>query len=521
MIDQSPKMEIISEFLVTISRMVVEANKLAIPIEKISRRAAARWQLEKTFKTLSAKCGYQFTMSPSVLEGGDEKTTSPCKTLHSELSKIKRTLEQVGEVSADALIEVIKNFNGNTTRTYNRLRAFLMTPENEKECEDEKEMHKEVLEKALTLFEEILDSLNNLAEVQITRLKLIEAYKEISFAANISTPAMREELPEVKEKYKERMRNSLDTIDNFCRALANINQTDLELWSIRKGPFNEEDLLTSSESDQISCFTSSPSYQEFTKMIEAITTLERKVARLESGETEGESSQLELVTGVERSQGKMPPLCDSGEEEIYPSGSNVNAKLLTRKEAPVERSEEVPTNYKNGRVSENTYEPHKGANQLTDTPVGTSSRIPSKRLFSEDYRGRSTDNQTGDEESDEGSDNEGDRTSSRKDREARNSRDRGPLPRYNVKGGDIREANKIGKLNRKFFMLEEATKSLKNKLKEDKKNGCYKYINVRNGSCKELFKIFNSLNEEAYFTNEQVGAWHKELVELTEDIQLR
>ena len=203
-------MEIISEFLVTISRMVVEANKLAIPIEKISRRATARRQLEKTFKTLSAKCGYQFTMSPSVLEGGDEKTTSPCKTLHSELSKIKGTLDQVGEVSAEALIEVIRSFNGNTTRTYNRLRAFLMTPENEKECEDEKEMHKEVLEKALTLFEEILDSLNNLAEVQTTRLKLIESYKKISFAANIATPAMMGELPEIKEKCKERMKNSLE-----------------------------------------------------------------------------------------------------------------------------------------------------------------------------------------------------------------------------------------------------------------------------------------------------------------------
>ena len=155
----------------------------------------------------------------------------------------------------------------------------------------------------------------------------------------------------------------------------------------KKGPFNEEDLLTSSESDQISCFTSSPSYQEFTKMLEAITILERKVARMESGDTERESSQLELVTSLEKPQGKMPPLCDSGGEETNPSGSNVNAKLLTGKETAVERREEVPTNYKHGRVSGNTYEPHQGASQLTDTPVGTSSRIPSKRLFSEDYKG--------------------------------------------------------------------------------------------------------------------------------------
>ena len=200
-------------------------------------------------------------------------------------------------------------------------------------------------------------------------------------------------------------------------------------------------------------------------MLEAITILERKVARMESGDTERESSQLELVTSLEKPQGKMPLLCDFGGEETNPSGSNVNAKLLTGKE----RREEVPTNYKHGRVSGNTYEPHKGASQLTDTPVGTSSRIPSKRLFSEDWKGRSTDNQTGDEESDEESNTEGDRFSGSKNRETRNSRDRGPLPRYNDKGEDIREANKIGKLNRKYFMLEEATKSLKNKLKEDKK----------------------------------------------------
>ena len=124
-----------------------------------------------------------------------------------------------------------------------------MTTENEREFEDEKDMHKEVLEKALSLFEEILDSLNNLAEVQTTRLKLIEAYKEISFAANISTPSAVGELPEAKEKLKERMRNSLEEIDKFCKALASINQNDLELWFIKKGPFNEKDILTAIVSD--------------------------------------------------------------------------------------------------------------------------------------------------------------------------------------------------------------------------------------------------------------------------------
>ena len=71
--DPSPKMDIIGEFLVTISKLVVETNKLAIPLEKISRRATARRELEKTFKSLSTKCGFKFTMSPSVLEGGEEK----------------------------------------------------------------------------------------------------------------------------------------------------------------------------------------------------------------------------------------------------------------------------------------------------------------------------------------------------------------------------------------------------------------------------------------------------------------
>ena len=187
--DPSPKMDIIGEFLVTISKLVVETNKLAIPLEKISRRATTRRELEKTFKSLSTKCGFKFTMSPSVLEGGEEKTNSPCRTLHSELSKIKGILDQVGEVSAEEVHKVIESFNGNATRTYNRLRSILMTTENEREFEEEKDMHKEVLDKALSLFEEILDSLNNLAEVQTTRLRLIEAYKEIAFAANITTPA--------------------------------------------------------------------------------------------------------------------------------------------------------------------------------------------------------------------------------------------------------------------------------------------------------------------------------------------
>ena len=220
----------------------------------------------------------------------------------------------------------------------------------------------------------------------------------------------------------------------------------MELWSIKKGLFNEEDLLTASESDQISCFTSSPSYQEFTRILEAITALEKKLARLENGGTEKELSQLELVTSLEKQQGKMPPRCDSGEEETHPSGSNINTELLTEKETAMERSEEGSINYKHGRVSGNTYEPHQGASLITDTPIRTSSRKPSKRLFSDDWKGRSADNQTGDKLSDEESNYEGDKFSGSRKRETRNSPDRVPLSRYNDKGEDFREANKVGKI---------------------------------------------------------------------------
>ena len=97
-------------------------------------------------------------------------------------------------------------------------------------------MHKEVIEKALSLFEEILDSLQNLAEVQTSRLKLIEAYKEVTFTANLLTPTLVGEQPAVERarKLKERVERSLEVVDDYCRALANINQTDFELWSIKK-----------------------------------------------------------------------------------------------------------------------------------------------------------------------------------------------------------------------------------------------------------------------------------------------
>ena len=101
-----------------------------------------------------------------------------------------------------------------------------MPDENEREFEDAKEMQQEVVEKALSLFEEILDSLKNLAEVQTSRLKLIEA--------NMLTPKLVGEQPNVKEQLKERMGKSLEAVDNFCKALANINQNDLELWSFKK-----------------------------------------------------------------------------------------------------------------------------------------------------------------------------------------------------------------------------------------------------------------------------------------------
>ena len=83
---------------------------------------------------------------------GEDQTISPCKTLHTELSKIKGKLDQVGEISAEEVSKVIEGFNGNTNRTYNRLRSILRTAENEREFEDAKEMHKEVMEKALSLF---------------------------------------------------------------------------------------------------------------------------------------------------------------------------------------------------------------------------------------------------------------------------------------------------------------------------------------------------------------------------------
>ena len=74
-----------------------------------------------------------------------------------------------------------------------------MTAENEKEFEDVKELQKEALEKAFTLFEEILESLNNLVEVQKTRLRLIGFYKDMSMLVNIPAPSLMREKPTVEK----------------------------------------------------------------------------------------------------------------------------------------------------------------------------------------------------------------------------------------------------------------------------------------------------------------------------------
>ena len=74
-----------------------------------------------------------------------------------------------------------------------------MTAENEKEFEDVKELQKEALEKAFTLFEEILESLNNLGEVQKTRLRLIGFYKDMSMLVNIPAPSLMREKPTVEK----------------------------------------------------------------------------------------------------------------------------------------------------------------------------------------------------------------------------------------------------------------------------------------------------------------------------------
>ena len=44
-------MEIASEFLAIMAKLVIEPNKLSITIDKISRRATARRELEKLSKT--------------------------------------------------------------------------------------------------------------------------------------------------------------------------------------------------------------------------------------------------------------------------------------------------------------------------------------------------------------------------------------------------------------------------------------------------------------------------------------
>ena len=55
-------MEITSEFLATMAKLVIEPNKLSITIDKINTRATARRELEKTFKNLATRCGLNFTM---------------------------------------------------------------------------------------------------------------------------------------------------------------------------------------------------------------------------------------------------------------------------------------------------------------------------------------------------------------------------------------------------------------------------------------------------------------------------
>ena len=292
----------------------------------------------------------------------------------------------------------------------------------------------------------------------------------------------------------------------------------------KKRPFSEEDLLTASESDQVSCFTGSPALQEFTRILEAVTTIEKKLTRLEDGGSEKDSNQLELTTGTDKQKEKMPPVDSEEEEEIDPFGKGSmmsKTDQTTEKETAIEKSGELPRDYKYGRVSMGIYGPRPGTSQLTDTPIRASNKKPSKRLFSSDCKGESKDNQTGDEESDEESNTDGDICTREIRRDKRGSRERVSLPRGSDSGEESRGINKTGKLNRKYFMLQEATKNLKTKLKDDKNNNCYKFVNVRNTSCKELFKIFNSLNEEAYFSNDQVRAWHNELVNITETIQVR
>ena len=70
-------------------------------------------------------------------------------------------------------------------------------------------------------------------------------------------------------------------------------------------------------------------------------------------------------------------------------------------------------------------------------------------------------------------------------------------------------------------MLNEGIKNLKSKLKEDKKNYNCTLISVRQASNKELFKQFNALNEDEFFTNKEASTWQEELVGLMEEIQIR
>ena len=68
-------------------------------------------------------------------------------------------------------------------------------------------------------------------------------------------------------------------------------------------------------------------------------------------------------------------------------------------------------------------------------------------------------------------------------------------------------------------MLQESTRNLKKKLRKDKKKINCQLVNVRNRSCKELFKMFNFLNKESFFKNFEASAWYSDLIQLTEDIQ--
>ena len=122
----------------------------------------------------------------------------------------------------------------------------------------------------------------------------------------------------------------------------------------KKRPFSEEDLLTASESDQVLCFTGSSALQEFTRILEAVTTIEKKLTRLEDGGSEKDSNQLELTTGTDKQKEKMPPVDSEQEKEIDPFGKGSmmsKTDQTAEKETAIEKGGELPRDYKYGRVS--------------------------------------------------------------------------------------------------------------------------------------------------------------------------